>query len=98
MLAIIVFVMLAAPAQADLKSAHDAYNRGDYAMALKDWKPFAERGYPSAQFLVAHLYLEGLGVPRDYGKAAKWLRMAAEQGYPGAQALLGDLFAKGRGV
>ncbi len=46
----IVFVLgLAPPAWADFEAGVAAYNRGDYATALREFKPLAEQGYNSAQ-------------------------------------------------
>ena len=33
---------------ADFQKATDAYNRGDYATALREWTPFAEQGDASS--------------------------------------------------
>ncbi|HBK79264.1 MAG TPA: hypothetical protein DDZ83_06205, partial [Nitrospinae bacterium] len=76
----------------------DAYKRGDYATALKEWRPLAERGHAVAQFNLGLMYAKGKGVPRDYKIASKWYRMSAEQGDAGAQYNLGLMYAKGQGV
>jgi uncharacterized protein len=34
---------------ADFQEGYAAYKNGDYATALREWKPFAEQGYASAQ-------------------------------------------------
>ena len=65
---------------ADFQKGLDAYNRGDYATALKKWRPLAERGDASAQAALGAFYENGKGVPQDYAKAVKWYRLAAEQG------------------
>ena len=75
-----------------------AYNRGDYATALKEWRPLAEGGSPSAQSLLGKMYLNGEGVTRDYSKAVKWFRRAAEQGLVNAQERLGYMYEHGKGV
>ena len=41
--------VLAAPARADLQAGLDAYERGDYDTALKEWRPLAEQGDGGAQ-------------------------------------------------
>jgi uncharacterized protein len=68
-----------------------AYERDDYATALKEFKTAAERGNAEAQFLVGVMYANGEGVPQDYTEAAKWYRKAAEQGYADAQRELAEL-------
>ena len=35
---------------ADFQAGLDAYKSGDYATALKEWRPLAEQGDASAQF------------------------------------------------
>ena len=58
------------------------YARGDYATALRFFRPTAEQGDARAQFGLASMYLEGKGVPQDYGQALKWFRSAAAKGFP----------------
>ena len=41
-------ICLAAPAWADYQAGMDAYNGGDYATALREWRPLAEQGDPRA--------------------------------------------------
>ena len=55
-----------------------AYDRGDYATALRLWQPLAEEGDPYAQNNLGFMYAEGDGVPLDHIKAARWYRLAAE--------------------
>ena len=57
-----------------------AYQRGDYATALKFWRPLAEQGVAQAQNNLGLMYANGQGVPQDYAEAVKWFRLAAEQG------------------
>jgi uncharacterized protein len=83
---------------ADYQKGVDAYNRGDYATALREWKPLAEQGDALAQYLVGSMYDEGQGVLQDYKTAVKWWTLAAEQGDADAQYNLGVMYDKGRGV
>ena len=57
----------------------DAADRGDFAVALKEWQPLAEQGDAVAQHNLGVLYRNGQGVPQDYAEALKWYRQAAEQ-------------------
>ena len=75
-----------------------AYDRSDYATALKVWLPQAKDGDKVAQTYVGEIYEKGLGVQPDYVLAAEWYRNAAEQGYERAQINLGYLYEKGLGV
>ena len=79
----VVMVLLAwfaAPASADLDTGLAAYERGDYATALRELKPLAENGVPRAQFYLGVMYAKGQGVPQDYTEAVRWYRLAADHG------------------
>ncbi len=89
---------LTAPAWAGVDEAVAAYERGDYATALREWRPLAEQGVASAQHNLGILYDRGLGTPQDYAEAVKWYRKAAEQGYALGQDNLGLMYAGGKGV
>ncbi len=56
-------LMLAKPAWADFQAGVDAYERGDYDTALKEWRPLAEQGHAQAQLNLGIMYSQGLGVP-----------------------------------
>ncbi|MCP4382511.1 MAG: sel1 repeat family protein [Hyphomicrobiales bacterium] len=75
-----------------------AYRSGDYATALKLWRPLAEQGNASAQFNLGLMYGKGESVPQDYARAAKWFGRAAEQDDARAQTNLGLIYANGEGV
>ncbi len=72
---------LTAPAWAGFDEGIAAYDRGDYASAIREWRPLAEQGVAKAQFKLGLMYDNGRGVPQDYAEAVKWYRKAAEQGY-----------------
>ena len=98
---IVLILALALPAPvlaADYQTGLEAYNRGDYATALKEWRPLAEQGDGVAQFNLGTMYNEGRGVAQDYIEAVKWYRLAAEQGDASAQYNLGALYYQGQGV
>ena len=75
-----------------------AYDRANYATAMKIWLPLAEQGDPQAQTYVGEIYEKGLGHSPDYALAASWYQRAAEQGYATAQVSLGQLYERGLGV
>jgi len=86
-------------ARADLRSAAEAYQRGDAVAARDQLEPLAEQGNAEAQALLGVIYTNGgKGVPRDDRKAVEWLSRAAEQKDALAEALLGEAYADGRGV
>jgi len=90
-----------------------AAKRGDYATALKFWRPLAEQGDAKAQNKLGFIYANGRGVPPDDTEAVKWWRLAAEQGHAEAaelyrraaeqgdakaQFILGIFYGIGRGI
>ncbi len=83
---------------ADFQKGVTAYNKKDYATALREWKPLAKQGNFSAQYLLGVMYRKGQGVPRDHKTAVKWLKLAAEQGDANAQLNLGLMYGDGAGV
>ena len=56
----------------DFQKGLEAYYKGDYATALKEWKLLAEGGYIDAQYNLGIMYDNGKGVPQDYQEAVKW--------------------------
>ena len=89
---------LMAPALAGLDEGEAAYQRGDYATAIREWRPLAKQGVADAQYNLGVMYGEGLGVPQDYAKAVGWWRKSAEQGHATAQYNLGVAYHNGEGV
>ncbi len=63
---------LTAPAWAGFDEAVAAYRRGDYATALREFRPLAEQGNADAQFNLGIMYYTGKGVPQDYVQALLW--------------------------
>ena len=93
-----VSLLLTSPTLADFQAGAKAFDRGDYAAALKEWEPLAKQGHSLAQFQLGVLYSQGLGVPQNYGEAAKWVRLSADQGEAEAQFNLGRMYFEGLGV
>ena len=83
---------------ADFQKGVAAYDSGDFATALREWRPLAEKGDADAQFNLGVMYSKGQGVPQDYKTAVKWYTLAAEQGVASAQTNLGHIYDKGQGV
>ena len=97
-IAAVLLVMLVGPARAGFDEGVTAYERGDYATALKEFRPLAEQGHAKAQSILGVMYHGGDGVPQDYADALKWHRMAAEQGYARAQLETGLMYRHGLGA
>ena len=83
---------------ADYDKAFAAYQSGDFATALREFRPLAEQGSVGAQFNLGVMYYNGKGVPQNYKTAVKWFSLAAEQGVAYAQYNLGVMYYKGEGV
>src|SRR5579859_5772774 len=96
-LALISCTMLSLCGQ-DFSAGLKAYENHDYATALKQWQPLADRGSEAAEFNLGLLYYDGTGVPQNYSEAAQWFEKAADQGYVKAQYNLGEMYAVGKGV
>jgi len=97
--AILLVAVLASPANAqNFKVGLDAYDRGDFKTALKEWQPLAERGDARAQFNLGIIHFTAQGVPHDPIKTVEWYRAAADQGYGPAQAGLAFMYDTGQGV
>jgi hypothetical protein len=75
-----------------------AYDRANFATALKIWLPRAQEGDAEAQTYVGEIYEKGLGLEPDLELAANWYRRAADQGHSRAQINLGYLYESGLGV
>jgi len=59
-----------------------AYQEGDYATALLEFRQLAEEGFASAQNDLGVMYANGVGVSQNYQEAAQWFhRAAAQAGY-----------------
>ncbi len=83
---------------ADFQKGFNAYNKGDFATALREWSPLAEQGNVYAQYSLGQIYREGKGVTQDYKTAVKWYKLSAEQGDAPAQYNLGQMYRRGDGV
>jgi uncharacterized protein len=69
------------PAIADVKDGVDAWGRGEFEAAVKEWRTAALKGDPDAQFNMGQAYKMGRGVKQDLDVALDWYRRAAQQGH-----------------
>lgn len=84
-------------AAADLPAGIAAWQAGDYARAISEWRPLAEAGNADAQFNLGQAYRLGRGVPADPRLAEQWFERAARQRHEQAGTNLGLLlFQNGR--
>jgi uncharacterized protein len=98
LLSMLIGMLFASPALAGLNEGIDAWNRKDYAAAVKEFLALADRGNAEAQAYVGAAYLYGRGVPSDPSLAVDYLRRAAEQGNAAGQNELASAYLIGRGV
>jgi TPR repeat protein len=65
---------------ADFATGLEAYQRGDYATALREWRPLAEAGNVDAQNNLGAMNYEGQGMPKDEVRAYAWAMLAFKSG------------------
>jgi TPR repeat protein len=82
----------------DFQKGVEAAEKGDFATALREWRPLAEQGDAVAQYNLGLMYKKGDGVPQDDKEAVRWCRKSAEQGNVNAQFALGAMYGLGEGV
>lgn len=89
--------MLAAPVLADVKAGVEAWSRGDWATAVREWREPAVAGDADAQFNLGQAYKLGRGVPMNLTEAEQWYARAAQQGHRQAEDNYGlILFQNGK--
>lgn len=97
LLAAVAALAGAAPALADLNAGFEAWNRGDYTAAVREWRDLAAAGNADAQYNMAQAYRQGKGVPKNEKQAEILLAKAAAQGHVKATDNYGlMLFQSGR--
>ena len=64
-----------------------AYEKADYATALKEWSAAAAAGNREAFYRLGLLYARGQGVIANRADAARYYSQAAERGHAAAQHL-----------
>jgi len=98
LLTLLLSTSLIGTTYADYQDGYDAYDKGDYKTAFKEWQPLADQGIAEAQNNLGVMYKNGQGVLKDDMQAVKWYRKAADQGNAMAQNNLGVMYAHGEGV
>jgi len=92
-----LLVSCSASSEPDFDRGMQAYEREDYAAALREWRPLAKQGHVEAQYWLGAMYADEYVdvLPQDYAKATHWYGLAAEQGHSLAQVDLGYLYETG---
>jgi uncharacterized protein len=86
------------PADTAYRQGQEAYDKKDYAAAMRAYGVAAAQGSALAQVGLGNLYGMGLGVPQNYSEALRWYRLAAAQGNSEAQNDVGFYYLSGWGV
>lgn len=98
---IIALLIVLAPISAgaaDFDAAVRAAERGDFEVAVREFRALAANGDPRGDNGLGVLYLRGQGLEQDIERAVGLFRSAAEKGLRSAQRNLGELYAEGVGV
>ena len=91
-------LLFCGPAFAEIETARDLMDAGDYAAALEELLPAARSGNAEAEELIGVMYASGLGVERDDVRAFEWYLRASLKGHAGAQSGVGWYYEVGRGM
>lgn len=81
-----------------IEDAFAAHHKGDYATALRLFRPLADQRDARAQFVLGTMHANGEGVQQNYAAAMMWYRLSADQGYVRAQTNIGRMYSNGEGV
>lgn len=79
-------------------SANTQESRRLYQVAASEFDVYAQKGNADAQYKLAGMYQQGLGMKINMMLAVKWMEKSALQGHMLAQLSLGRLYAEGTGV
>jgi uncharacterized protein len=90
-LAALTLSTIASPAAADVELGVNAWSRGEYETAVKQWRDPALKGDADAQFNMGQAYKMGRGVKTDLNVALDWYKRAAAQGHLQASDSYGHL-------
>ncbi len=79
-LAVALFAGVVTAHAADYSVGYEAYQRGDYATALRIFRQFDAQGNVKAQASLGSIFQIGEGVPQDFVLAHLWYNLAAARG------------------
>lgn len=88
-------IKLSEAEEINLSSGIAAFEAKNFAQSLAMLGPIAEKGHADAQYRLAIMYQNGLGVVRNELLAVKWMIAAANQDLPYAQHGLGFMYMEG---
>ena len=82
----------------ELSSGLAAFEAKHFSKAMQLLSPLAEAGNVEAQYRVAVMFQNGLGMAKNEANALNWMRQAADQGHALAQHGLGFMYLHGECV
>ncbi|MFN9711730.1 MAG: caspase family protein, partial [Alphaproteobacteria bacterium] len=88
----------AQPGQDLVVTARDAFGRGDYAAASRDWSVAASAGNGAAMYNLGVMSLSGKGATKDIAAAARWFKASAVAGHSGGMVNWGLCLLNGFGT
>jgi len=74
------FLGVTLPEETDFEVGVEAWGRGDYDRAVREFRLLANQGHAQAQVNLGIMSSQGRGVPKDYVTAYRWYTLAANQG------------------
>jgi len=74
------FLGVTLPEETDFHVGVEAWGRGDYDRAVREFRLLAEQGHAQSQVNLGILYSQGRGVPKDSVQAYRWYTLVASQG------------------
>ncbi len=86
------------PGQDLVVAARDAFGRGDYRSAARDWTAAANAGNGAAMYNLGVMSLSGKGAAKDIAAAAKWFKASASAGHSGGMVNWGLCLLNGFGA
>ena len=92
------FILYTLPGHAGFREGGDAYLRGDYEAAAREFIPLAKRGDHRAMYALGSMYAAGQGVEKDLKKSYELFSEAAKNGRADAMYKLGLMYEQGQGV
>ena len=78
-----------------LEKGYEAYKKRNYKTAFQCFQTLSERNDMNAQYFLAGMYVNELGVKQDLSKAFYWFKRSADLGEPRAQYAVAGVYYEG---
>jgi len=93
-----LILALCSPAYAASDEAKVAFDRHDYATALKIWQTRAKHGDAAAQNDLGYMYAHSEGMTLDYGQVLAWYRKTTDKSFTQTETNFGSISGFGQVV